>query len=118
MSALQGFILLRDEYIGTWLLHCLMTFVVLERMRGEALVSQILLIPEFLRAHPAFIILPLESMCEPLSPLVLFTLAPQERFAAFLSHSQCRLLWWHRSFAWAKAGGSCMCAVLSGLSFP
>lgn len=39
VSALQGFILLRDEYLGTWLLHCLMTFVVVEGMRGEALVS-------------------------------------------------------------------------------
>lgn len=76
MSALQGFILLRDESMGTWLLHCLMTFVVLVRMRGEVLVSQILLIPEFLRAHPAFIILPLESLCEPLSPCVSFTLQP------------------------------------------
>lgn len=76
MSALQGFILLRDECIGTWLLHCLMTFIVSEGMRGEALISQILLIPEFLRAHPAFIILPLESLCESLSPSVSFILQP------------------------------------------
>lgn len=82
MSALQGFILLRDEYTGTWLLHSLMTFNALERMRGEALVSPTPLVPEFLRAHPAFIILPVESLCEPLSPSVSFTLQPSSPIAS------------------------------------
>ena len=54
--------------MGTWLLQVLTTFGAFGRDEEEALVSQLLFVPEFLAAPSAFIVLPLESLCEPFSP--------------------------------------------------
>lgn len=56
--------------MGTWFLHLLITFGAFRRDEEEAPVRQLLFIPEFLTAHSAFIILPLESLWEPFSPSV------------------------------------------------